>query len=299
MRDDGAGVERQGMIREKLVYSADPLASLLLDRLGLGPGGMAVVALAWGVLYVLVLPAIFGSLHGTHGYLGSLGDWHAQLLLFLVFPATCAFYAWQPRSIAGVYRAMDLRWGLVEVGSGYRRRIWLILAVCAATAVVLFDGPKMVVGYGSWWMTENWAFLVGREASLAAAFYVLAMIAGRQSVASLEWRRILSTPLSASGLRAASTHGLSWTLLMALLGLRLSVEAIELPQRVGAITPDYYAKIALYFVVGVFCFWFPLSGSLRRDHGLGLKWLVPGLGVVGILSLPVLGFVVLRFLLGA
>jgi hypothetical protein len=299
MDDAGVRAEEQPEITEKLVYSADPLASLLLDMLGLGPGGMALAAMAWGVLYALALPAIFGSLRSGDGYLGSLGDWHAQLLLFLVFPAACAFYAWQPRGIAGVYRAMDLRWGLLEVGAGYRRRVWLVLAVCVAITVVAFDAAKMVVGYGSWWMTENWASIVGREASLALGFYVLAMIAGRQFVASLEWRRMLSTRFAASGLRAASSYGLSWTLLMALLGLRLSVEAIELPRRVGAITPDYYAKIALYLVVGVFCFWFPLSGSLRKDHGLGLDWLVPGLEVVGILSLPLLGFVVLSFLFGA
>jgi hypothetical protein len=293
------GVKRQRMIGERQVYSADPLARVLLDRLCLGPGRMALAALSWGVLYVLVLPAMFGGLRSGGGYLGSLGDWHAQLLLFLVFPAACAFYVWQPKGIAGVYRAMNLRWGLLEVGSDYRRRVWHVLAGCVAIAVVLFDTPKMVVGYGSWWMTENWISIVGREASLGLAFYMMGIMAGRQFVASLEWRRILSTSFAASGVRAASIYGMSWTLLMALLGLRLSVEAIELPRRVGAITPDYYAKIALYFVLGVFCFWFPLSGYLRKDHGLSLNWLATGLEVVGILSLPLLSFFALRFLLGA
>lgn len=295
----GMGIERGRVSGEDLVYSADPLAKLLLGRLGLTPRGMAVAALAWGALYVVVLPAALGSLRSAGDYLGSLADWHAQLLMFLVFPSACAFYAWQPRGIVRVYEAMGLPAALPDLAKGYRSRAWPVLGLAVAVAVVLFDTPKMVASYGSWWMVENWMTILGREGSLALAFYMMGMMAGRQFVTTLEWRRILARPTAVSGLRAASTYGLSLALLLAVLGLRLSVEGIELPHRVGAITPDYYAKIAGYLLVGLVCFFSPLSSSLRRGHALGLNWLVVGLELLGILSLPLLGFLLLRFLLRA
>ncbi|HUV74080.1 MAG TPA: hypothetical protein VMW79_07215, partial [Anaerolineae bacterium] len=93
---------------QRMIYASDPLARLLMDRLGLRQHTMALIGLGWGVVYLFVLPAIFGSLGSRDGYLGSMADWHAQILLLLVFPLTCAFYVWQPRAIAGVYEAMGL-----------------------------------------------------------------------------------------------------------------------------------------------------------------------------------------------
>lgn len=289
--------ERQG-VGEKQIYSRDPLARLLLGRLGLSQLGMALAVLAWGVLYVFVLPAVFGSLRSADGYLGSLGDWHAQLLIFLVFPAACAFYAWQPRAIDGVYKAMRLRWSLLEVGKGYRSRLWPFVSVSVALGVVLFDLPKMATQYGSWWMTENLLTILGREASLAVAFYMLSMIAWRHAVSTGQWRRSFAGPAPVTGLKAASAYQLILTLLLALLGLRLSIEGIELPHRAGAITPDYYFKIAAYILLSLLCFFAPLwgafrSGSMSRAHRLAL-WLA----WAGIAALPLPAFVLLRLAFG-
>ncbi|MDH4208017.1 MAG: hypothetical protein OEV76_04005 [Anaerolineae bacterium] len=290
--------ERQGEVGERMIYSRDPLARLLLDRLGLSQAAMALLGLAWGVLYVVVLPGVFGGQRSADGYLGSFDDWHAQLLLFLVFPAACAFYVWQPRALSSVYQAMHLRWSLLEVGRGYRSRCWPFLPLSMAAGIVIFDLPKMVSVYGGWWMTQNWLTILGREASLALAFYMLSMMAGRQFVAAMEWRRLLVSPAAATGLRAASTYGLSWSFLLALLALRLSIEGIELPHRVGGITPDYYAKVAIYVVGSVGWFLVPLWGGLRRRGRIPLDNLMVGLELAGIVSLPLLGFIALKLIFG-
>jgi hypothetical protein len=283
---------------ETVIYASDPLARLLMDRLGLRLHTMALIGLGWGIVYLFLLPAIFGSLGSREGYLGSMADWHAQILLLLVFPVTCAFYVWQPRAIAGVYEAMGLQWGVVDAGKAYRSRLWLCLSIIVASGVVIFDSPKMVAGYGSWWMTQNWLTILGREASLAIAFYVLSMMAWRQFVTTREWRRLLASPSGDAGLKAASAYQLSWALLLALLALRLSIEGIELPQRAGALTPDYYLKAAGYAIASVMCFFTPIWGGLRKEGGLPVDQLALWLEWAGIVALPVFGFVVLRLVLG-
>jgi hypothetical protein len=283
---------------DRAIYQADPLARLLVGRLGMRAHTLALATLAWGVVYLFVLPAIFGGLHSREGYLGSLQDWHAQLLLLLTFPVTCAFYVWQPRGIFGVYEAMSLQGRSAEVGKLYRSRVWLWISLAVAAGIVLFDSPKMISSYGSWWMVQNWLTILGREGSLALSFYMMSMIAGRQFVATLEWRRLQVGTSSPTALKAASCYQLSWALLFALLGLRLSIEAIELPQRAGAITPDYYLKVTAYLVVSVLCFYAPIWGALRKGGSTPLDQVVLGLKLASVVALPLLGFVVLRLVLG-
>ena len=283
---------------QRMIYASDPLARLLMDRLGLRQHTMALIGLGWGVVYLFVLPAIFGSLGSRDGYLGSMADWHAQILLLLVFPLTCAFYVWQPRAIAGVYEAMGLHWGVVDAGKAYRSRLWFCVSIIVAAGVVVFDSPKTVASYGSWWMPQNWLTILGREASLAVAFYVLSMMAWRQFVTTREWRRLLVSPSAGMGLKAASAYQLSWALLLALLALRLSIEGIELPQRAGALTPDYYLKAAGYAIASVLCFFTPIWGALRKEGGLPVDQLALWLEWAGIVALPVFGFIVLRLVLG-
>jgi hypothetical protein len=295
---DGTDIEGKERPAKRAIYAVDPLARLLLDRLGIGPYAMASVALAWGVVFLLVIPAAYGCLRGQGGYLGSLDDWHAQLLLLLVFPTVCAFYVWQPEAITRVYEAMHERQRLVEGGGGYRRRVWLWLSIAMGTGIVLFDSPKMVANYGTWWMCHNWLTILGREASLASAFYLLSMMAWREFVATLEWRKLLPGQPTEAGLRAASTYGLSWAFLVALLALRLSIEAIELPRRAGAITPDYYAKVAAYLVASVCFFCAPTWGGLGKHIEFPGPRLRIWLEWAGIVALPLLGFLVLRLALG-
>lgn len=283
--------------RARMVYEADPLARFLLETLGLRKHTVALAALSWGLIYIVVLPALFGSLWSSGGYLGSLHDWHAQMLLLLVFPAACAFYLWQPGAIAGVYAASLSGDGSCEVGTPYGRRIWTCLSLIFALAVILFDLPKMIASYGSWWMVQNWLTTAGREASLAIAFYMLSMMAWMQAIATVEWRGLLGRSSTAAGWEAASRYGLSCALLFALLALRLSVEGIELPQRAGAITLDYYVKIAIYVAATLACFFAPLSGMPRCDLRISRDHVITLLQLAGIMALPLLAFAFLKLVL--
>jgi len=297
-QDNSARQLPSGRFTTSTVYQADPLARLLIGRLRLRKHTLAVASLGWSLVYLFVLPYIFGSLRSNGAYLGSVRDWHAQLLLLLVFPVTCAFYLWQPGAIAGVYAAI-LSWDQsYQAGRLYRRGIWTCLSLVAALAVVLFDAPKSIGNYGSWWMAQNWLTIAGREASLSIAFYMVSMMAWRQLVATLEWRRLLKGPSTDAAVKTVTKYGLTCALLLALLGLRLSVEGIELPQRSGTITPDYYVKIAIYVAASLACFFAPIGGVLRRGPRISRFQPLTLLELAAILALPLLGFVVLRVVLG-
>jgi len=299
MEQEGTTQRADAELVQRALHDGDPLVRLLVGRLGLRGPTVALIAAGWAVVYILVLSSLFGSLWSREGYLGSLQDWHAQLLLVLVFPVTCAFYVWQPGAIARVYQAMGLQGTSAEAGKAYSSRVWLALSLVAAVAIVLFDTPKMIAHYGSWWMVENWLTLCGREASLAAAFYMLSMIASRQVVSTVQWRRSFATPEPVRGLKAASFYQLSSALLLGLLGLRLSVEGIELPHRVGSITPDYYLKIGAYVVLSLLCFLTPLWGAFRRGGMSRVQRLAPCLAWAAIAALPLPAFLLLRMAVGS
>jgi hypothetical protein len=282
------------------VYEVDPLARFLIERLGLGKYTAALAGLAWSLIYLLVFPFVFGELWTNGEYLGSLQDWHAQLLLLLVFPATCAFYLWQPRAIAHVYEAILSENPSHNVGRLYRKAIWWYLSFISALGIVLFDAPKRIADYGSWWMSQNWLTIAVREVSLAVAFYMISMIAWRQLIAIVEWNRLLGKPTTATALRAVTNYGLSCAFLLALLGLRLGVEAIELPQRPGTTTPDYYiycVKIAVYIVASLAFFYVPMARVRREELWSPALEPITLLKLLGIMTLPLLAFVALRLVL--
>ncbi len=284
-------------LRHSMAYQADPLARFLIESLKLRARTAALPGLAWSLIFLFVLPALCGCLASREGFLGSLKDWHAQLLLLLVFPATCAFYVWQPRAITGVYEAILSENRSHDVAGLYRRKLWSYLSLLLALAVVLFDAPKMIVNYGSWWMASNYLTILAREASLAVAFYMVSMAAWRQVIATVEWNRLLAKPTSAPVVRTVAGYGLSCAFLLALFGLRLSVEGIELPQRAGAITLDYYVKIAAYIMATLACFFAPIGRVRWRGTPITLFWATTVLRLAGILALPLLAFVVLRLIL--
>lgn len=284
-------------LQVKSVYEADPLARLIIEKLRLKPQTVYLVGLAWSLVFLFVLPAMCGCLRTRNGHLGSMDDWHARLLLLLTFPTACSFYVWQPGAMARVYATMLRANPGREVSGLYRRRVWPRLSLLIGLGVVLFDFPHMAGNYGAWWMAHSWVIIAAREASLAVAFYVLSMMAWRQVIAIMEWNQLLSGPGTDSALRAVTSYGLSWALLLAILGLRLSIEGIELPRRAGAITPDYYAKVGIYVTATLACFFAPVAGAQGQMRGISIGRATTLCRLVAIMALPLLGYLALKLIL--
>ena len=287
-----------GRFTASRIYQADPVARFLLETLKLRTLTLALATIAWSLLYLFILPSVLACLRSSGVFLGSLDDWHAQVLLLVLFPTTCAFYLWQPKAIARVYNAILSGHASPDVGRLYHKSVWWYLSLLFGLAIILFDVPKMAADYGSWWMAHNWLTIAGREASLSLAFYMVSMMAWRQLVATSEWRRLLGAPSTRAAVRSVTRYGLSFCFLLALFGLRLSIEGIELPQRSGAFTPDYFVKIGLYVALSLTCFFAPIYGVSRDGTRGPHDWLATLLQLAGIVALPLLGFVVLRVALG-
>ena len=84
-KEDETEELRGGQLPAGMVYRGDPLARFLIERLKLRKHTAALGGLAWSLIFLFFLPAISGCLWSRGGYLGSLNDWHAQLLLLVVF----------------------------------------------------------------------------------------------------------------------------------------------------------------------------------------------------------------------
>ena len=59
----GERLQKNPETTDRVIYGADPLARVLVGRLGTRAHALALAALAWGAVYLFVLPAVFGGLH--------------------------------------------------------------------------------------------------------------------------------------------------------------------------------------------------------------------------------------------
>lgn len=221
----------------------DPLAPFLGARLKLSPLSAALVGLALG-LFLILLPATFGFLHTpAPGRLGSLDDWHTQVLVLIVAPSIWAFYLWQPQTLR-------------NFRDEYIPASWRLSALIAIGAVI-YDMPEMFTTYGQWWAAANPLIIAFREALLFLNGYMLASIAQRH----LRFSRGRPEPTTNSNREqvvAIERYYLGGAILWGILGSRLSIEVIELPVRAGSITPDFYLKATLYLILALLLFIAPL-----------------------------------------
>src|SRR3954447_11394699 len=81
-----------------LIDHADPLARLLA-RFRLTPLLTVIVVAAYGAIYALALPAIFGHLFAAAGVVGSLDDWPNLVIILIMEPLVIGYYVWQPAII--------------------------------------------------------------------------------------------------------------------------------------------------------------------------------------------------------
>lgn len=231
----------------------DPLAPFLGARLKLSPLSAALVGLALG-LFLILLPATFGFLHTpAPGRLGSLDDWHTQVLVLIVAPSIWAFYLWQPQTLR-------------NFRDEYIPASWRLSALIAIGAVI-YDMPEMFTTYGQWWAAANPLIIAFREALLFLNGYMLATIAQRHL--HISWGR--QEPMANADREQSvglERYYLGGAVLWGILGSRLSIEVIELPARAGGITPDFYLKTLLYLLLALALFIAPLprptSASLTR-----------------------------------
>ncbi len=266
------------------IMGSDPLAHLFW-RLRISPARLALIFFLAGVGYLFGLSAAFGYLWPSLVHLASGVDYFNQLNFLIIFPTIAYYYLWQPAAIEKVYLAIRrLTPDEVEPALWSRiRRInvhrgWWLAALLAAllgiVAGTIDNGSRM----GLSWYTANSLMAAILEAFRGLIFYMLPMAAARHFAAALGFNQcyrhfqipLTILPARHSGLRDVGRYALSFTVLVAVVGLNIGTAPL-LSSQMGV---DYPAQVVAYFLFAPAAFLLPLWQAHRymerhRDRLLG------------------------------
>jgi len=112
------------------MFRGDPFVRFLW-RVGVTPVRAGLIMFAYGLIYAIILPAIFGRLSDV------FQDWPTLVIVLLVTPVLIGYYVWEPFSIQNLYDgvARRVKEGQTEdeqiarLTSPLGRRVWFWLAL--------------------------------------------------------------------------------------------------------------------------------------------------------------------------
>ena len=256
------------------IIGSDPLGHLL-RRLRLSPLRFAMIFFLAGVVYVGGLAAASGYLLPRPGIVASQSDLFNQLNFFIIFPAVAFYYLWQPTAIARVYEAIrNMTPKKVEAAlwSEIRRTNahpgWWQAGVLLALLGMIAGAYDNASRLGVWWYAANGLMVVILQVFRGLIFFMLIVITARHFATTLGLNRcyqqfeipLTILPASSGGIRAVGRYALSFTVLLAIIGLNIGLAPI-LSTRLGE---DYPFQVAAYFLLGPAGFVLPVWQAHRH-----------------------------------
>lgn len=179
------------------VVGKDPFGRFL-SALQLKPWQAALASFTIFVVYLFVLPVIFGGLLAARGVeRGSLDDRVNQVGFLIIHPAVIFFYVWQAAAVADLYRFVlplvpeSSRQGLLRASRilHVNSRVWLLGAFAGAGVVYL--GVVFVQNYiGVLWYSVNWLMIVILQLSRFFLFYMILTVLGRHLAMAFNLNRV-------------------------------------------------------------------------------------------------------------
>ena len=86
------------------IYGNDLLAKILIGRWKIRPIGFALIIFLWGIIFLILLPAVFGYLFPGKGIIrNSLADSYNQINFLFIFPSVAYYYVAQTQIVIHVY----------------------------------------------------------------------------------------------------------------------------------------------------------------------------------------------------
>lgn len=258
-------------------HGSDPLAGLLVTKLGISPLRFALIGVAFALAYMGGLALAFGCFFPREGIVASSSDSFNLLNLFIVFPAIAFYYLWQPAKIIATYAAVlqqlhDYEQAAAELLASIRRaagqkRWWLAGLVLA----IIFMGVGAYDSYfklGKWWYAANWWMVAAFQLSRGFIAYMIAAIYSRHVAASIRLGRIYEQceipsvtlpPSQTRGIRAVAHYAVSFMVFTAVLGLNIGLTPVlsTMPER------TYPYLVAVYLIAAPLGFLLPLWGAHR------------------------------------
>ncbi len=267
------------------VIGRDPFGRFLF-RLRIRPWQGAVLALFLSILYMFVLPAVFGVLLPRDGLdRSSIVDRVNLVGFLLVNPLVALFYLWQPGLIQEVYRMVfplaPPEMHSILVSDSKRRHDknlpWILGALFGV--IVVYLGFVYVSGYiGIRWYSYNWFMAVLLQISRFFLLFMIIVAVTRHMLVAFDLNRIyrhIKLPVLigkshySASFEAITRYGLWFAGFGGVLGFFIAVRfLVSTP-----VFPEDAIYISLYLVLIPLAFFLPFwqahsNMSLAREKAL-------------------------------
>lgn len=256
------------------VYGSDPLAKLLIGRWKIKPTIFALIIFFWGIIFLVLLPAIFGYLFPSKGIIrSSIVDRYNQINFLIIFPSLAYYYVAQSKIIIRLYKVISKYVPVLgDQAISTNSYIWMQNAKKYwAIPGMLFAILGMILGtydnafnkLGTFWYSANWFMLILMQLTRGIVFYILITVAIRHLVASIGLNKIFEqteAPLVFTSIKqntlfqAVNKYAFSFASIVAIVGLALGLQPILSNPPI----PEYYIFVAVYFILAPVSFFLPI-----------------------------------------
>lgn len=249
------------------MFRADPLARFLW-KVGITPVRMGMLAFAYGLIYALILPAIFGQLNGV------FQDWPTLVIVLVVTPILLGYYVWEPFSIQELFESVARR---VQEGKyedeqisrltrPLGRHIWLWLAILVGliqAVYIIYQHTHL----GPSWQNAHPIIIATVVPLRFLAFYAVVFILFREIAAVIGVNLFLTIfpveiaplhPDKAGGLRSLGHYVLLRGVVLGLVGLLFGMNLLRVRLGLGELSGEFFVEMAIYALAAPSLFLLPL-----------------------------------------
>jgi hypothetical protein len=249
------------------MFRGDPLAYFLWQQ-GLTPARTGMIVFAYGVIYGLILPAIFGKLGDA------FQDWPTLVIVMVVTPLLMGYYVWEPFTIQTLYDGIASRVQgdkyeddqIARLTRPFGRRLWLWLALLAGVLESIYIINQHGQAAPSWQNIHP--LLIATVVPLRfLAFYAVVFIMVRETITIIGVNRFMTIfpvevaplhPDKAGGLRVLGHFVLSRGIILGLVGLLFGMNLLRLRLGLGTLSWEFYLEMVIYAIAAPAVFLLPL-----------------------------------------
>jgi hypothetical protein len=248
------------------MFRGDPFARFLWKQ-GITPVRLGLLVFAYGLIYGLILPALFGRLGEV------FQDWPTLVIVLVVNPVLLGYYAWEPFSIQNLYEGIARRVQedkyedeqISRLTRPFGKRYWFWLALLAG----VLESVYIIYQHG--YAATNWQsnpIVVATVVPLRfLAFYAVTFILVRETIAILGVNRFMRIfpvdiaplhPDKAGGLRVLGYYVLARGVVLGLVGLLFGMNLLRARMGIGTLSWEFYLEMIVYVIAAPSLFLLPL-----------------------------------------
>jgi len=249
------------------MFRGDPLAHFLW-KLGITPVRAAMIAFTYGIIYTMILPAIFGVLGAV------FDDWPTLVIILVVTPVLIGYYVWEPFSIQTLYDGIAKRVTegksedeqIARLTRPLGRTVWFWLALLAGaleSAYIVYQYTHSLPG----WQSSNAVIIAAVVPLRFLVFYAVVFLLVREIATLIGVNRFMIIfpveisplhPDKAGGLRVLGRYVLKRGVLLGLVGLLFGLNLLRTQLGREVMSGEFYLEMVIYAIAAPTIFVVPL-----------------------------------------